>query len=225
MRSLHPPRCYLYRHWYARVANTPYAGAAISDHTAHLTVAKYDGVDQEFVYDAELVARLNRRAPPSVAPTEVDGACEGMAGEAPGGAEGGAAARGERFPWASLARPRLLAALANAFRLLAERADEGSPWGRGQCRTVYGVDVLFAETSSWQEERAAAAVRPAVATPDVQPVLLEVNFSADFGKMIERRPCFFDDVFRRLYLDDKEGPEGAPPTVGGMEPLWEALPI
>ena len=54
---------------------------------------------------------------------------------------------------------------------------------------------------------------------DVQPVVLEVNYSADYGKLLELRPCFLDDVFAKLFLDDGD------PGADADETLWEALPL
>ena len=57
--SLRPPRFYVCRRWYARLANLPLDGAPLSERLAHLTVAKYDGVDQDFLSDRECVAWLD----------------------------------------------------------------------------------------------------------------------------------------------------------------------
>ena len=45
--SLSPPVCHLYSKFYARVSANNFAHAPLSDHLAHLTVLKYEGVPQD----------------------------------------------------------------------------------------------------------------------------------------------------------------------------------
>ena len=272
VRSLCPPRLFLYRHWYARVANTPYVGSDPSDLTAHLTVAKYDGVEQEFVGETDLISRLTAASVAASATTfatmaSVSSAAHSGSADSPTAdspntsppladspntnpplaetagrsqtAAGHTALPGRPpFDWAGVVQPRLLSALAGAFRPLVERGEE-SLWGDGRSRALYGVDVIFAESSDWQTQRqqpgsVAAALRGAEeggqaesasiecadrSRCDVQPVLLEVNYSADYAKMLEFRPSFVNDAFGRLFLDEEAegGEEG--------QTLWQALPI
>lgn len=200
VRSLSPPRLYLYRHWYARVCSAQYAGSALSDHLAHLTVQKYMGVLQEFVMQEELIARLT---------------AAGKAGSGDSSCP---------FDWEKIVHPRLLSALADAFRLLVERAGTGAgKWGGGRCRALYGVDVLFACSKAWQQERRGQSFEPdGLASDDgAQPVVLEVNYSADYGKLLELHPIFLEDVFEKLFLED----EGEGRSSDGASPLWERLPM
>ena len=77
--------------------------------------------------------------------------------------------------------------------------------------------MIFASSSRWQEEAVEAVEAEAEAADEgggAQPVILEVNYSPDYGKMLELRPRFLDDVFARLFLDDDAASDG----------LWEALP-
>ena len=217
VRSLSPPRLYFCNYWYARVASAAYAGAPTSEHLAHLTVQKYLGVEQEFVEAERCIERLSaaRQAAARQA-AEADGV---------GGGRGGGGAI--PFEWERLVKPRLLAALADVFRLLVERADVGSEWAGGRCRALYGIDVMFAESSRWQEEEEPDDEGRPQQQPqqqpqpqqagDVQPVVLEVNYSADFGKPLELRPDFLNEAFAMLFLDEEGEPEA-----GG---LWERLPI
>ena len=48
-----------------------------------------------------------------------------------------------------------------------------------------------------------------------QPVVLEVNYSPDFGKMLELHPSFLNDAFAKLFLDEEAGGEAA----------WDTLPL
>ena len=52
---------------------------------------------------------------------------------------------------------------------------------------------------------------------DVQPVLLEVNYSPDFGKMLDDRPSFVDDAFAHLFLGEGGGE--------GDDELWQHVPV
>ena len=105
--SLRPPRFYVCRRWYARLANLPLDGAPLSERLAHLTVAKYDGVDQDFLSDRECVAWLDDDA--------------------------AAAAQGWRG-WDELA-PRVNEMLATAFAPLVDRAADALD-GRPLPRTL-----------------------------------------------------------------------------------------
>ena len=130
--SLRPPRFYVCRRWYARLANLPLAGAPLSERLAHLTVAKYDGVDQDFLSDRECVAWLDDDA--------------------------AAAAQGWRG-WPELA-PRVREMLATAFAPLVDRAADAR-WTGGRCRALYGVDVLLAADADWRQPKAAATAAAA----------------------------------------------------------------
>ena len=189
VRSLFPPRVHLYKHWYARVSATAYQGAPLEDHTAHLTVLKYMGVPQEFVGDAALLARL---------------AAAGEAGDGP------------CFDWLGTVRPRLLAALAKAFRLLVDRAEKGSAWGQGRCRALYGIDIMFATSRQWQCPNGDGTGTGRGAC-DVQPVLLEVNYSPDMHKMVDERSNFVDEAFAHLFLGEGDGE--------GDDALWQKVPV
>ena len=55
-------------------------------------------------------------------------------------------------------------------------------------------------------------------------MILEVNYSPDYGKMLELYPSFLNDAFARLFLDEPVGGVDA----GGAAPegdLWELLPL
>ena len=199
VRSLSPPRLYLYKHWYARVCSQPYAGAPPSDHLAHVTVQKYLGVQQQFVLGDALVARLSA--------ANATGEFTGESSDASCGRHGG------RFEWEACVKPRLLSALADTFRLLLESGEGGGEWGVGRCRALYGVDILFADSRGWQESGAAAEA--AAPTDGAQPVVLEVNYSPDFGKLLELHPSFLNDAFAKLFLDEEAGGEEA----------WDTLPL
>ena len=186
VRSLSPPVCHLYSKFYARVSANTFAHAPLSDHLAHLTVLKYEGVPQEFVGEDDLIRRLTaagQKEPDS------NGDHDGSSASPP-------------FDWEGVVRPRLLSALADTFRLLVEKAEEGSVWSRGRCRALYGIDCMFATSSKWQEEPGGSVGGGGAC--DVQPVLLEVNYSADFGKMLSFRPAFLDEAFARLFLEEDE---------------------
>jgi hypothetical protein len=204
VRSLSPPRLYLYKHWYARVCSQPYAGAPPSDHLAHVTVQKYLGVQQQFVLGDALVARLSAATNANASST---GEFTGERSDASCGRHGG------RFEWEACVKPRLLSALADTFRLLLESGEGGGEWGGGRCRALYGVDVLFADSRGWQESGAAAEA--AAPTDGAQPVVLEVNYSPDFGKLLELHPSFLNDAFAKLFLDEEAGGEEA----------WDTLPL
>ena len=68
---------------------------------------------------------------------------------------------------------------------------------------------------------------------DVQPVLLEVNYSPDLGKMLEMHPDFVNDAFAQLFLEDERDGStvecGARPHADGVfeskSELWDELPI
>lgn len=108
--------------------------------------------------------------------------------------------------WDGVVLPRLHHLLADTVMLLVERGEASSPWARGQCRAVYGIDVIFAEEPGWQR----AGPRPAGGEPaQPQPVLLEVNYSPDYGGILRMRPDFVNDVFSRLFGEaagERQGP-------------------
>ena len=143
-------------------------------------------------------------------------------------------------------KPRLLHALSAVFGTLAERSSNDALWGRGRCRALYGVDCIFAPSSRWQEDDGDGAMlsrrsgtdeadeadeadgadadgtRAAArrAASDVQPVILEVNFSPDYGQMLKMHPSFVDDAFAKLFLpgtDDSARTEA--------DELWHTLPV
>jgi hypothetical protein len=114
------------------------------------------------------------------------------------------------------------------FRLLVDRA-EGGAWSGGKCRALYGVDVLFATSPAWQADGGhanGAASSAAVghleggALADAQPVVLEVNYSPDYGQMLAHHPAFLDDAFTRLFVADAD----AAPDEAAMRD-WEAVPV
>jgi hypothetical protein len=61
---------------------------------------------------------------------------------------------------------------------------------------------------------------------DAQPVVLEINYSADYAKQLELQPSFLDDAFEMLFLDACDGDaEGAAEAGADATPLWEKLPL
>ena len=197
VKSLSPPRVYLCRTWYARVCNTPFDGAPLSDLSAHLTVQKYDGVEQEFVNEQELVRRLQVEAAAS-----------------PGNRP--------RLDWEGTVKPRVLSALARTLKLLMARG-ERSVWADGRCRALYGFDVIFADSPGWQQQQQQQQQQQplaevAAAADQPQPVVLEVNYSPDYAKQLEFAPCFLDSAFALLFLE-------ADGQADGQAAEWEALPM
>ena len=81
---------------------------------------------------------------------------------------------------------------------------------RGQARALYGADVILARRADWRTPSMCAAAD----AHDAQPVLLEVNFSADLGTVTRFYPGFVADSFDLMYADllaryGAEGAEGA----------------
>ena len=62
---------------------------------------------------------------------------------------------------------------------------------------------------------------------DAQPVVLEVNYSPDYGKLLELRPSFLDDVFERLFLHTDAASNDTGHVLGAKvgASLWEQLPL
>jgi len=111
---------------------------------------------------------------------------------------------------------RVRCMLALVTQLLVVRASS-APFGTGQCRAMYGIDVLFAESADWQGELASGVPAEAQAA-DVQPVLLEVNYSADYGSVCRFYPHFIDDAFALLF----PGQDGHDMVANGS---WEQLEL
>ena len=167
------------RRRYARVANAAFEGAPLHDAAAHFTVSKYEGIDQDFFSKCDVLQRL-------------DGA------EADGTAGWGG--------WDAV-HPRVHAALSKTFRLLVDRAS-GISWSHGQCRALYGVDIMFD----------AGAADAAAGGGVAQPVLLEVNYSPDLGSISRFYPEFVTSAFDQLYAPEQAEQQDAPS-------LWEALDV
>ncbi|XP_054011549.1 tubulin--tyrosine ligase-like protein 12 [Hylaeus anthracinus] len=93
------------------------------------------------------------------------------------------------YPWSDYIEPKILDMFQQVFEAaVAEKPPKGiaeSP----QSRAVYAVDLML----EWREN-------------EMQPMLLELNFSPDCKRACEYYPDFYNDVFRCLFLDD-ENPE------------------
>ena len=100
--------------------------------------------------------------------------------------------------WAAL-RPPLHKLLSDVLQVLAARAPSAE-YATGQCRALYGLDVLLARPN-WRER---AAADDGGGKGGVQPVLVEVNYSPDLSTLLAFYPSFVDDVFRRLFLAEEE---------------------
>ncbi|KZC06258.1 PREDICTED: tubulin--tyrosine ligase-like protein 12 [Dufourea novaeangliae] len=89
------------------------------------------------------------------------------------------------FSWSEQVDPKIM----RMFREVFEGATaEEPPTGIAdspQSRAVYAVDLML----EWKKG-------------DVQPVLLEINFSPDCKRACEYYPNFYNDVFRCLFLDE-----------------------
>ena len=240
--------------WYARVCSEVYDSDALHNHRAHLTVQRYLGVTQEFVREADVLRRLCQRVDSCNTWTgdvedrkghgdkaregEASPRAEGLAKASQQvGDQAGFARNGAAYEWEQSVEPRLLSALARVFRLLVERA-QGGDWSAGKCRALYGIDCIFAESVSWQStedagtqqspaEDAGSQQRPAedASRRGPQPVLLEVNYSPDYGKMLELYPAFLDDVFAKLFLSGEAIAESADQSSTAGEALWQAVPV
>jgi hypothetical protein len=107
--------------------------------------------------------------------------------------------------WEQL-RPPLYQMLADVFRVLAARAPSAE-WSTGQCRALYGLDVMLAPTGWRGGERPTArggGASSAAPGHGVQPVLVEVNYSPDLSTALAFYPSFVDDLFRRLFLGEEQ---------------------
>ena len=187
VRSLAPLRAYVYRGWYARLASAAYDGAPLHDASAHFTVSKYLGREGGGGQDCKEGCIEGRRV------LEVLAAEASAQGRASGG-------------WEEL-RPPLYRMLADVFRVLAARAPSAE-WSAGQCRALYGLDVMLAPTGWRDPERPTAegGASPSAASAGggVQPVLVEVNYSPDLSTALAFYPAFVDDLFRRLFLGEEQ---------------------
>ncbi|KAL1498717.1 hypothetical protein AB1Y20_014027 [Prymnesium parvum] len=194
VRSLSPPRLSVCAGWYARIANGRYEGAALHDVAAQLTVLKYEGVAQEFWEKERVIAWLEEaeaRGEQCWGGWELQGAgCE--VGE-----------MGFEREEVRAVRARIHHALAKTFQLLVDKGG-GAAWSRGQCRALYGVDILF-----------DADQPDAIA----QPVVLEVNYSPDLSSMCTFYPDFVNSTFHHLFAE-QDLPEQAQ-----RHPLWEPLEL
>ncbi|XP_076666159.1 tubulin tyrosine ligase-like 12 [Andrena cerasifolii] len=89
------------------------------------------------------------------------------------------------FSWREHVEPKILHMFREAFEAaIAEKPPKGiaeSP----QSRAVYAVDMML----EWKRA-------------EMQPVLLEMNFSPDCKRACEYYPNFYNDIFRGLFLDD-----------------------
>ncbi|XP_076758486.1 tubulin tyrosine ligase-like 12 isoform X1 [Xylocopa sonorina] len=89
------------------------------------------------------------------------------------------------FSWTERVEPKIL----HMFREVFEAAvAEEPPKGiaeNPQSRAVYAIDLML----EWKKE-------------EMQPLLLEINFSPDCKRACEYYPNFYNDIFRCLFLDD-----------------------
>ena len=169
--SLSPFRAHVHSGWYARVANSPYASAPLCDTLAHLTVAKYEGFEQDFFPADHVVSAL-----------AADPRWGGWGAIKPKIAQ--ALSRtfrllAERAPNSAWGRggSRALYGVDLMFAAAAPEAGSASP-GRGA---------------------AAASGDGAAGDRGAQPVLLEVNYSPDLSSMLRFYPGFIDQVFAHLF--------------------------
>ena len=200
VRSLAPLRAYVYRGWYARLASAAYAGAPLHDASAHFTVSKYLGPDDGGGGQGCKEGCIEGKRVLEVLAAEARDAALLSGG---GSSAQGCCAFGG---WEEL-RPPLYRMLADVFRVLAARAPSAE-WSTGQCRALYGLDVMLAPTAGWRDPERPTAEgggAPSAASSDsVQPVLVEVNYSPDLSTALAFYPSFVDDLFRRLFLGEEQ---------------------
>ena len=66
------------------------------------------------------------------------------------------------------------------------------------------MDVVSLHVDVHVHTQAHLSARPSGQECDVQPVLLEINYSADYGKMLDLRPGFVNEAFARLFHEAED---------------------
>ncbi|CAL7951039.1 unnamed protein product [Xylocopa violacea] len=89
------------------------------------------------------------------------------------------------FSWTERVEPKILHMFREVFEAaVAEKPPKGIA-ENPQSRAVYAIDLML----EWKKE-------------EMQPLLLEINFSPDCKRACEYYPNFYNDIFKCLFLDD-----------------------
>ncbi|XP_076638732.1 tubulin tyrosine ligase-like 12 [Colletes latitarsis] len=93
------------------------------------------------------------------------------------------------FSWSDQIEPKILHMFREVFEAAVAKKPPKGIAESSQSRAVYAVDLML----EWKKE-------------EMQPILLEVNFSPDCKRACEYYPNFYNDIFKCLFLDD-DNPE------------------
>ncbi|XP_076165510.1 tubulin tyrosine ligase-like 12 [Ptiloglossa arizonensis] len=89
------------------------------------------------------------------------------------------------FPWREHVEPKILRMFQDIFEAaIAEKPPKGIA-ENPQSRALYTIDLML----EWKRE-------------DIQPILLEMNFSPDCKRACHYYPNFYNDIFKCLFLDE-----------------------
>lgn len=89
------------------------------------------------------------------------------------------------FSWRELVEPKILDMFREVFEAAVARKPPKGIAESPQSRAVYAIDLML----EWKKEQ-------------MQPVLLEINFSPDCKRACEYYPNFYNDIFKCLFLDE-----------------------
>lgn len=87
-------------------------------------------------------------------------------------------------PWSAYVEPRILSVLRQVLEAAAAEPPPKGIADSRQSRAVYAVDLIL----EWRES-------------EMQPMLLEVNFTPDCQRACEYYADFYNDIFKCLFLD------------------------
>ncbi|XP_076657468.1 tubulin tyrosine ligase-like 12 isoform X2 [Halictus rubicundus] len=99
------------------------------------------------------------------------------------------------FSWTDKIEPKIFQMLREVFEAATSVKPPKGIAENPQSRALYAVDLIL----EWQQDKEGSW--------DMQPMLLEINFSPDCKRACEYYANFYDDIFKCLFLDDTDPTE------------------